>query len=218
MTRIIVAGGGRVGRQIATELSGPGNTVTVVDRDRRLAHELERQGLRVVCGDACVAEILEEAGGLSADVLVACTGRDEENLVISTVAKRHLEIPRVVARVNDIADRWLFDEASGVDAAISSALSLVALIEEATGSAPVVRLADLSALGLVVIEANVGIRSPANRKRLSELGLADGDIVATVIRHGHPMKVDDDLRLTVTDRVLLLTDADGEARVHAAFG
>lgn len=218
MTRIIVAGGGRVGRQIASELSGPGNGVTVVDRDRHRAAELERMGLRVVCGDACVAEILEEAGGLSADVLVACTGRDEENLVIATVAKRHLEIPRVVARVNDIADRWLFDESSGVDAAISSALSVVALIEEATGSAPVVRLADLAALGLVMIEANVGIRSPANRKRLSELGLAEGDIVATVIRHGHPLKVDEDIRLAVTDRVLLLTDADGEARVHAAFG
>lgn len=207
-----------MGRQVASELGGPENRLTVVDRDRRRAVELEREGFSVVCGDACVAEVLEEAGGLSADVLVACTGRDEENLVIATVAKRHLEIPRVVARVNDIADRWLFDESSGVDAAISSALSLVALIEEAVGSVPVVRLAELAALGLIVIEANVGLRSPANRKRLSELGLSQGDIVAAVIRHGHPLRVADDIRLAVTDRVLLLTDPDGEARVHAAFG
>lgn len=216
--RIIVAGGGDVGRQVASELDGPGNRLTVVERDRRRAAQLQSEGIAVVCGDACVASVLEDAGGLSADVLVACTGRDEENLVISTVAKEHLEIPRVVARVNDIADRWLFDESSGVDAAISSALSLVALIEEATGSVPVVRLADLAAVGLVLMEATVGVRSAANRRRLSELGLAEGDIVAAVIRHGRHLKVEDNLRLGLADRVLLLTDEKGEERVQAAFG
>jgi trk system potassium uptake protein TrkA len=66
-------------------------------------------------------------------VLVACTERDPENLVICFLAKRHLEIPRVVARINDDANRWLFDNFWGVDAAISSAGALMALIEEATG-------------------------------------------------------------------------------------
>ncbi len=215
--RIIVAGGGNVGRQIARELDGPDNRLTLVERDVRRAEELRRDGISVVCGDACLAEVLEEAGGLSADVLVACTGKDAENLVISTVAKRHLEIPRVVARVNDIADRWLFDEASGVDAAISSALVLVALIEEATGSAPVVHVADLTALGLVLVEATVGLHSAAKGKRLSELGLSGRDTVAAVIRHGRAVKIADDLRLAVTDRVLLLTDAEGEGRIDAAF-
>lgn len=215
--RIIVAGGGNVGRQIARELGGPGNRLTLVERDVRRAEELRRDGISVVCGDACLSEVLEEAGALGADVLVACTGRDAENLVISTVAKRHLEIPRVVARVNDIADRWLFDEAAGVDAAISSALVLVALIEEATGSAPVVKVADLTALGLVLVEAEVRLGSPAEGRQLSDLGLCGRDTVAAVIRHGSPVKVAGDLRLAVTDRVLLLTDSEGVGRIDAAF-
>jgi trk system potassium uptake protein TrkA len=131
--RVIVAGGGTVGGQVARALVSSGNQVIVVESDKERAASLAAAGLKVVTGDAWVAATLEAAGALRADVLVACTERDEENLVICFLAKRHLDIPRVVARINDDANRWLFDSFWGVDAAISSAGALMALIEEAAG-------------------------------------------------------------------------------------
>jgi trk system potassium uptake protein TrkA len=131
--RVIVVGGATVGGQVARALLSPGNQVIVVESDKERAASLAASGLDVVMGNAWVAATLEAAGALRADVLVACTERDEENLVICFQAKRHLEIPRVVARINDDANRWLFDNFWGVDAAISSAGALMALIEESTG-------------------------------------------------------------------------------------
>lgn len=127
--RVIVAGGGVVGAQVARALMASSNQVIVVESDKERSASLVARGLEVVTGNANVATSLEAAGALRADVLVACTERDEENLVISFIAKRHLEIPRVIARINDDANRWLFDDFWGVDAAISSASALVALIE-----------------------------------------------------------------------------------------
>jgi trk system potassium uptake protein TrkA len=131
--RVIVAGGGTVGGQIARALSAAHNQVIVVENDSARAAALKAEGLDVVTGNASVATSLEAAGALRADVLVACTERDAENLVIAAMAKRHLQIPRVVARINDDANRWLFDATWGVDAAISSAGALLALIEAPGG-------------------------------------------------------------------------------------
>ena len=204
-------------KQVARALQDSSNQVTVVEVDSKRAASLTTAGMEVVTGNAGVAATLEAAGALRANVLVACTGRDEENLVISLLAKRRLEIPRVVARVNDDANRWLFDESWGIDAAISSASALVALIEEATGSAQTIRLADLAAVGLVLLEANVNASSAAKGRSVAELSLSDSDLVAALVRHGKPMSIDEATHLRVGDRVLVVTDPDGEARVHRAF-
>lgn len=131
--RVIVAGGGSVGGQVARALVSSGVHVIVVERDKVRAAALATSGLEVITGNACATAPLEAAGALRADVLVACTGHDEENLVISFLAKRSLQVPRVVARVNDDINGWLFDDFWGVDAAISSADALVALLKDATG-------------------------------------------------------------------------------------
>lgn len=142
--RVIVAGGGEVGRQVARQLAGSGHRVTVIEADAgRAARLAGDRRLEVVTGDAYRPDGLERAGGLGADVLVASTDRDEDNLVISMLAKRHLGLPHVVALVNDADSRWLFDERSGVDAAISSAMALVLLIEEATRPAADQRVREL---------------------------------------------------------------------------
>jgi trk system potassium uptake protein TrkA len=214
---IVVAGAGTVGVQVATALVDAGNVVALVDVDPRRVTQLTEQSFTVVTGDAGVAGTLEAAGGLRADVLVACTGHDAENLVISLLARRRLEIPRVVARVNDEAHRWLFDEAWGVDAAISSASSLVNLIEEATGSARTVHLADLPAVGLVLVEVTVTATSAARGRPVADLGLADGDLVAAVVRRGRSVPAAEARRLRTGDRVLVVTDPDGEGRVQRAF-
>jgi len=214
---IVVAGAGTVGVQVALALLADGSTVALIDVDPGRASTVAARGLTVVTGDAGVSTTLEEAGGLRADVLVACTGQDAENLVISLLARRHLQIPRVVARVNDDEHRWLFDATWGVDAAISPARSLVHLIEEATGSVRTVRLADLPAVGLVLVEATVTGASRARGQSVTQLALARGDLVAAVIRHGRSTPAAQAGPLRSGDRVLVITDPDGEDRVHRAF-
>ena len=215
--KIIVAGGGSVGEGVARTLGDSGNAVVIVEVDRKRASELEGRGLSVVSGNAAVVEVLEQAGALSCDVLVACTGLDEENLVISLLARRHLEIPRVVARVNDEANRWLFSDLWGVDAAISAELALVGLIEEATGSARTVRLADMGAVGLILVEANVTADSEVVGRAIGALGLSESDLAAAVIRGGRALACDDYLTLDVGDRVLIVTRPQREESIRRIF-
>ncbi len=125
---IIVAGGGNVGEHVARILMAQSHHVIIIESDAARAAILRLDDFEVVTGNANVAASLEAAGALHADLLVACTERDEENLVISVLAKRHLHIPRVVARINDDDNRWLFTESWGVDAALSSADALTALV------------------------------------------------------------------------------------------
>ena len=126
--KIIVAGGGRTGSQVARALVAHGHQVIVVEADHGRAPARVAEGLDVVSGNASVPTTLEAAGALVADVLVACTDRDEENLVISVLAKQRHQIPKVIARINDDANLWLFDDFWGVDAGISSARALVDLV------------------------------------------------------------------------------------------
>ncbi len=214
---IIVAGGGTVGKRVAQALHASGNTVTVVEEDPARAAELTARSLQVVTGNACAPGRLEAAGALHADVLVACTGRDEDNLIVSVMARHRFEVPRIVAAVRDDANRWLFDASWGVDAAISAASALVTLIEEATGSAQTVRLADLAGAGLALVETNITAVSAARGKTVADLHLPPGVTVVTVVRHGRTIRADPALRFRTGDRVLVVTGADGENRIHDAF-
>lgn len=214
---IIVAGGGTVGQRVAQAVHADGNTVAIVEEDPARAAALTARGLQVITGNACAPGRLEAAGALHADVLVACTGRDEDNLIISMMARRRFEIPRIVATVRDDANRWLFDASWGVDAAISAASALVTLIEEATGSAQTVRLADLGGAGLALVETNITAASAARGKTVADLHLAAGDTVVTVVRRGRTVRADPGFRFRTGDRVLVVTGPDGEKRIHDAF-
>jgi len=130
--RIIVVGGVGLGEQVADALHAAGDEVTVIDTDAGRESALAKAGLRAVRGNATVPSALEAAGALRADALVACTRSDADNLVIALLAKRHFNVPRVVARVNDPANEGLFDQSWGVDALVSPATALVSMIRQAT--------------------------------------------------------------------------------------
>lgn len=213
---IIVAGGGTVGQRVAQALHAAGNTVVLVEANAWRAQQLSARGLQVITGNACLPGRLEAAGALHADVLVACTGLDEDNLIISVLARRRFEISRIVATVRDDANRWLFGTDWGVDAAISSASALVTLIEEATGSARTIHLADL-AEGLALVETNITSASAAPGKTVAELNLPEGTVVTAVVRDGKPLPAGQASQLRIGDRVLVVTAPDGEQRVHDAF-
>lgn len=219
--RILMAGAGRLGQQAVSVLAAAGNDVTVIEADDELAEALRARfsdrGVRVVFGDACDPQVLEEAGCLRADAVVAVTGDDEDNLVISLLAKRQFQVARVVARVNDPENGWLFDQAWGVDAAVSAPLTLMSLIEEATRAADTVGLMRLSAAGVVLIETTLTESSTATGRTVSEIALPPGSQLAAVIRGGEPRVPDGSFKLAAGDEILIVSESATEADVKALF-
>ena len=129
--RIAIAGAGNVGRSIATELVDNGHQVMLIDRDPDCIRPGSIPRAEWLQGDACEVDFLDSAGLQSCQVVVAATGDDKANLVLSLLAKTEYGVPRVVARVNHPKNEWMFDEAWGVDVAVSTPRLMTALIEEA---------------------------------------------------------------------------------------
>lgn len=126
--RIIVIGGAGLPEQVAEAIHLAGDDVTIIDTEPGRDSVLAKAGVRAVQGDPLALTTLEAAGALRADVLVACTRSDEDNLVISYLAKKRYNIGTVIARVNDPATEELFDPSWGVDVLASPATAIVAMI------------------------------------------------------------------------------------------
>jgi trk system potassium uptake protein TrkA len=214
----IVVGAGRLGTQIAHALAGSGRPVTLVDTDRGVVDRpLAREGIRPVAGDGCEPAVLERAGALAADLLVAATGDDEDNLVIALLAKRQFGVERVVSRVNDADNAWLFDERWGVDVALPSAGPLIALIEEAAGSFDTVSLLRLARAGVTLIETALGTGSSAAGRAVREVRIPTGCVVAAVVRDGQPVVPTPDFVLADGDELLVVAQTATATDIHAAF-
>lgn len=215
---VIIAGAGRLGTQIAQVLAAAHNEVTLIDSDDARIAELEgRLPLRLVAGDACEPALLEHAGALTADLVVATTGDDEDNLVISLLAKRRFAVDRVAARVNDADNTWLFDQRWGVDVVVPAATPLISLIEEATGATDTVALLRLSRAGVDVIETAITPRSRTAGRALADVPLPDGTVIATIIRDGQPTVPTPAFTLRAGDELLLVSHTATEQEIHAAF-
>lgn len=215
--RVLIAGAGRLGTQIAQVLAVH-NDVTLIDEDDdRIAELGDRFPARLFHGDACEPTVLEEAGAHSADLLVAATGEDEDNLVICLLAKRQFAVPRVAGRVNDTDNAWLFDQNWGVDVAVPAAAPLISLIEEATGTADTVALLRLGKAGVNVIETAITPHSRSVGRRLAEVSLPPGTVVAALIRDGQPIVPDGGFPLRAGDELLVVSDTATERDINTAF-
>ena len=216
---VLIAGAGRLGTQIAQVLSAARNEVTLIDSDDDRVAELQGRlpGVLLVAGDACEPALLEHAGALTTDVVIATTGDDEDNLVISLLAKRQFSVRRVAARVNDADNAWLFDGRWGVDVAVPAATPLISLIEEATGATDTVALLRLSKAGVDVIETAITPQSRAVDRALGDVPLPEGTVVATIVRDGQPTVPDPAIRLRAGDELLLVSHSATEQEIHAAF-
>jgi trk system potassium uptake protein TrkA len=215
--KAIVAGAGRLGAQVAQVLAAARYDVTVIERDEARACELRRRpDIRMLTGDACDADVLERAGAFNADLVIAATGEDEDNLVVSLLAKRRFGVPRVAARVNDEEDSWLFDGTWGVDTAVPAASPLISLIEEATGATDTVALLRLSKAGVNVIETAISSASRAAGRPLAEVALPEGSVIATVVRDGRPHAPTPQMVLCPGDELLVVSHTATEQEIHAA--
>jgi trk system potassium uptake protein len=214
--KIIIAGAGHLGEQAAHLLAATGHQVTVIDRDRAPLDRLDGEH-RLIHGDACEPTILETAGAHNTDLLLAATGEDEDNLVITLLAKRQFAIPRTLARVNDPDNTWLFNTRWGVDVPLPAAAPLVSLIEEATGATDTVGLLRLATAGVTLIETHIDTHSTAAGRPLTDLTLPPDTIVAAIVHNGLPSVPDKDHHFHPGDTVLLVTTTATERDIHNTF-
>jgi trk system potassium uptake protein TrkA len=172
--RVVIAGGGNVGAFIADDLIKAGHDVTVVEIDGKRVQAAqalgEPAGATWVVADACEVSEFAKAGVDRADVVAAVTGDDEDNLVISLLAKQEFAVPRVVARVNNPKNEWMFNEMWGVDVSVSTPHLLTALVEEAVSVGSLVRLLSFEGGRARLSEATLTDTSPAQGHDLAELG------------------------------------------------
>lgn len=216
--RVVVVGGGNVGTYIAGALHGSGHEVLVVEVDparvARAKDTGEPEGVTWLLADGCEISELTLAEPATADVVVAVTGDDEDNLVISLLSKQEFGVPRVVARVNNPANRWLFNESWGVDVSVSTPHLLTALVEEAVTVGTFVRLLSFEGDRARLSEVTLAPDSPAQGRQIMELGFPRDSTVVAVIRNDHVVVPRGDTVLYEGDEVLVLVTHESEDEVR----
>jgi trk system potassium uptake protein TrkA len=213
--KVAIAGAGNVGVFIAADLKEAGHEVLLIEQDPDLVTR-QRASLDVnwFIGDACEFNNLNDAGLAGVDVVVAATGDDEDNLVISLLAKQEFAVPRVVARVNHPKNEWLFNEAWGVDVSVSTPHLLTALVEEAVSVGSLVRLLQFEGGEARLVEVTLAEDSPAADIAIAELQVPRDATVVAVIREGHVIVPRGDTVVQGGDEVLVLVTPDSEDAVR----
>jgi len=216
--KVAIAGAGSVGTAIARDLHANGHDVVVFEQDPELVERL-RDSLDIVwvAADACEVSSLHAGGMATVDVVVAATGDDEDNLVISLLAKQEFAVPRVVARVNHPKNQWLFNESWGVDVSVSTPQLLTALVEEAVSVGSLVRLLQFQGGAAHLVEVTLADDSPAADTAIADLGFPRDATVVAVVRDGRLVVPRGDTVLQSGDEVLVLVTADAEEAVEALF-
>src|SRR5919202_4766654 len=180
----IVAGGGKVGYYLAKELVGQGHEVLVIEKDRRRCRLIEEDlGNIVMEGDAAEASVLGEAGSERADVIVAVTGDDEDNLVICQVAKKRFQVPRAIARINNPKNEQIF-RMLGIDATVSSTDVILGVLEQELPAHALIPLLRLRHADVEVVETVLDDSSPVVGTNLRDLPLPPDCTIGLIIRAG----------------------------------
>jgi trk system potassium uptake protein TrkA len=208
--RVVIAGAGSVGRSIARELLGNGHRVLLIDKLPRAVQTLQLGDVESLLADACEISTLHEAGLETCDVVVAATGDDKANLVVSLLAKTEFGVPRTVARVNNPKNEWMFDEGWGVDVAVSTPRLMTALIEEAVSVGDVVRIFQFQQGRATMVGLTLPGTSPYAGARIGDLVLPPDSVLVGIIRQDHPIAPSRDGALEAHDELLFITVPESE--------
>ena len=216
--RIAIAGAGKVGRYVARDLVSKGHEIVLIEQNKAKIKQVKDElNVSFVAGDACEIHTLDEAVLSSCDVMVAATGDDEDNLVISLLAKQEFAVPRVVARVNYPDNQWLFNETWGVDVSVSTPHLLTSLVEEAVSVGDLVTLLRLEQGKVGLLEVTLAEGSPAEGKTCGELSMPPDSTLVAVVRDGHVVAPKSDTPLHAGDEVLALASPEAEADLKRAL-
>ena len=210
--RIAIAGAGNVGGYVAGDLRRKGHNITLIEQNKEHVSQLRDElDVNWVIGDACELHTLDSAVLTTCDVMVAATGDDEDNLVISLLAKQEFAVPRVVARVNHPDNAWLFTESWGVDVAVSTPHLLTSLVEEAVSVGDIVRLLQLEQGKVALLEVTLDDGSPADGKTVRDLDMPPDCTLVAIVRDGHVIRPRGETPLQAGDEVLAIASAEAEA-------
>jgi trk system potassium uptake protein TrkA len=213
--RVAIAGAGNVGTFIAEELLDNGHEVLVLEQVPETAAKLpERPSLEVRVVDACEVSSLKEAGLETFDVVVAATGDDEDNLVVSLLAKQEFAVPRVIARVNHPKNEWMFNETWGVDISVSTPHLITSLVDEAVSVGRLVRLFQLERGQVQLVEVTLAENAPVSGHAIRDVHVPRDATFVAVVRDEHVVMARGDTVFYPGDEVLALVTPESEEEVR----
>jgi trk system potassium uptake protein len=214
---VVIAGAGKVGWNLARELMAKDHEVTVIESERSRYLTVEQELEHAIqYGDATELWVLERAGINRADLTIAVTGDDEDNLLICQLAKEKYLCERIIARVNNPRNRQYF-ELLGIQPAVSATDLILRLIEHEVPSYGTVHLLDLRDEQLEIIEVEVPDHSPVIGRRINEIELPDGALIISILREGKGFVPKADTVIQDGDEVLLVLDPGLEDRITEQF-
>ena len=213
--RVVIAGAGSVGRSIARELIDNGHELLLVEKDQSNIKPASVVGAEWLVADACELAQLERAGLEACEVVVAATGDDKVNLVVSLLAKTEFSVPRVVARINHPKNEWLFTEAWGVDVAVSTPRMLTALVEEAVSVGDLVRLMSLEQGRASLNELTLATDSPVVGRTVGEVAWPTDTALVAILRGGRVLVPSAQMPLEPGDELLVVATGDHDDELDA---
>jgi trk system potassium uptake protein len=214
---IVIGGGGQVGYYLTKGLLQQGHEVLLLEKDGRRIDQLKEElGTAVVQGDACEVRVLADVGTDRADLVIAVTGDDEDNLVICQVAKVRFHVQRTIARVNNPRNDELFSEL-GIDVTVSPTRTILHMIEAEIPHHTMVPLMPLKKAGLGLVELTVPPDSPAAGRELRSLNLPSSANVALVVRDHQNITPTGETVIQPEDQIFALATPDGEAALRQSI-
>jgi len=216
--RVAIAGAGNVGRSIAAELLGNGHEVLLIEREPRAMKVDTVDGAEWMLADACELATLVQAGLHTCQVMVAATGDDKVNLVVSLLAKTEFGVDRVVARVNHPKNEWLFNESWGVDVSVSSPRLLAAVVEEAVSVGDLVRLLTFRQGQANLVELTLSADAPIVGKLVGSVPWPTDAALVAILRDGRVIVPSPDAALEGGDELLLVATTEVEDALDALLG
>jgi trk system potassium uptake protein TrkA len=217
--RVVIAGAGNVGTYLAGDLSARRHQVLVIEQKGEIAAKGKAAvpGVSFIHGDACEPWVLERADLARADVMVAATGDDEDNLVISLLAKQEFAVPRVIARVNHPKNQWLFNESWGVDVAMSPPHILASLIEEAVSVGDLVKIFALEHGRVSLVELTLPADSPLAGKHIYDLRLPHDCALVAIVRDGHVIIPEPETPIAAGDEMLAIATTETQESFRSSM-
>jgi trk system potassium uptake protein TrkA len=215
---VAIAGAGNVGRSIAAELLGNGHQVLLIEKDDHAFKTETVPGAEWLLADACELARLDEAQLQRCQVVIAATGDDKVNLVVSLLAKTEYGVPRVVARVNHPKNEWLFNESWGVDVSVSSPRLLSALVEEAVSVGDLVRLMSFEQGRANLVELTLAGDAPLVGARVGSVEWPPDCTLVVILREGRVLVPSADDPLEGGDELMFVCAPESEHQLSALLG
>ncbi len=217
--KVIIVGGGQVGTYLASLLNSGGHDIRVIEYREKNFHKLERElpPELLVFGYGSDPEVLERAGIAEADVVAAVTAEDEINLVVSTLAKMEFGVPRVIARVNNPKNAWLYNSGMGVDVGVNQADLIAHLVVEEMNLVDMFTLMKLNQGNYSIVQIKVDSGAKAANQLIKDLSIPKKTVLVAITRSEEVIIPKGDTMILVDDEIMLLADEESRAELKNIF-